>query len=195
MRLTLEISRTRIQTDVNMYLRWLKRVSCMHIVYIQSISSSDMESDSPKRNGKRVNMIGFVVSGPEAMPCARMSRPMAMMGLRMTWRMMMTKHGTCWCLWHWVLIHSYHGPYSLLRLSLLLRVAKSLPARVPSPDWPKASDITTARATTLRCWPLLLVLLLLLRGSSHVAATTTHPTQNRHPKKGQHSNVFISFVA
>lgn len=55
-----------------------------------------MESDSPKRIGKRVTKIGFVVSGPEAMPCARMSRPMAMMGIRMTWRMMkMTKHGTC----------------------------------------------------------------------------------------------------
>ena len=54
------------------------------------------ESDSPKRIGKRVTKIGLVVSGPEAMPCARMSRPMAMVGFRMTRRMMkMTKHGTC----------------------------------------------------------------------------------------------------
>ena len=55
-----------------------------------------MVSDSPKRIGKRVTKIGLVVSGPEAMPCARMSRPMAMVGIRMTRRMMkMTKHGTC----------------------------------------------------------------------------------------------------
>ena len=94
MRLTLEIRRSQIQTHVPyMYLRWLKRVSCT--LYIQNISYSDMESDSPKRIGKSVTKIGFVVSGPEAIPCARMSRPMAMMGLRMTRRMMMTKHGTC----------------------------------------------------------------------------------------------------
>ena len=117
MRLTLEIRRSQIQTHVSyMYLRWLKRVSCT--LYIQNISYSDMESDSPKRIGKSVTKIGFVVSGPEAIPCARMSRPMAMMGFRMTRRMMMTKHGTCWCLWHWDLdthimvpIHSWDCVY------------------------------------------------------------------------------------
>ena len=76
----------------------LSKVSMYIVLYIYSkpFPYGYMESDSPKRIGKRVTKIGFVVSGPEAMPCARMSRPMAMMGIRMTWRMMkMTKHGTC----------------------------------------------------------------------------------------------------
>ena len=161
-------------------------------IYSKPFPYGYMESDSPKRIGKRVTKIGFVVSGPEAMPCARMSRPMAMMGIRMTWRMMkMTKHGTCWCLWRWRL-DGHHRHYSLLRLSLLLRVAKSLPARIPSPDWPKASDITTARATTLRCWPLLLLGATWPGQFTHSRRNNTHPTQYLHPKKGQRSNVFIS---
>ena len=52
--------------------------------------------DSPKRIGKRVTKTGLVASGPEAMPCARIDLGMAMVGFRMTRRMMkMTKHGTC----------------------------------------------------------------------------------------------------
>lgn len=166
-------------------------------IYSKPFPYGYMESDSPKRIGKRVTKIGFVVSGPEAMPCARMSRPMAMMGIRMTWRMMkMTKHGTCWCLWRWRL-DGHHRHYSLLRLSLLLRVAKSLPARIPSPDWPKASDITTARATTLRCWPLLLLGATWPGQFTHSRRNNTHPTQYLHPKKRSTFkclHLFIFFV-